>query len=797
MEVPGQHDVRDTQTHTVCESGDFHCASSVLCPACSTNQVLYVRQLATFKAMSEDSYDEELESYREYLDEVYRLCPTCDGRVKERIAEQDQLLQSKMSPEQLERLTAVGRKPSSTAAGRDTSRRMPRLRAPCLPTLLFICCFFLATVHAVICLRLYAVSVVSRTRAPVERNTSWFSRWMLWLVATVPAGKALAAQVVVVYLGAITCMAGLFTSGKYSLYLEDCLHLLLWLSKLIAWVEWVSLADGPALALSVVTATLALVSCLRPRRPMHLSPQLFFRKDVKNVRLSKCKKICEASETSPPKSPSPDLHENKLHCSSTSSSCSQFEDVRQDLETFSIGLGKKSSSKSSSIWSLPAAVVSSREPDSQGVSLSALSELMSPDSTTEDQIFTPRPGTPRSVLSPSRLGFLSFDSNTAGVLSPWNPMMENSSSSFSSPHEDSGALLSSRPGSPFQEAFLNTRPISEGQKYQGSLTLHHGLWKRVHPSQPSSRSPDPFPPHSSHGSAHGGSRDVQRSKNRHRPLSNTTGLSTLPEQFDCDCLHLTSNSGYHAQPEPVPVSGIETIDQRNSSLGEAPGVRRRSQRLAQARKLPKPWPLRKSLSCNNATDFENVEKAGNAARLEMSQASIQSSSPQTVHKDSMCDPSQDFIHHDIPCRPMTVAQNSPQQWITGLPSSKKVNEQFLQYRDTSGGAKLPQSQTLQPSCGIDSALNSRERNLSTNTPTSSISRGLFEHGCKTVQSEFSDDEEMEVEEHWDVPARRKQKTSSLYGRGGDTSLRWILIGSVIGASVTCNVFLLLHGHLQH
>ena len=74
----------------------------------------------------------------------------------------------------------------------------------------------------------------------------------------------------------------------------------------------------------------------------------------------------------------------------------------------SLSIGSKSS-----IWSLPAVVAASLVPDlsTSGSGDSMASDHMAPDSTTGEHYTPLRAGSPRSVLSPSRLGFLTFDSS--------------------------------------------------------------------------------------------------------------------------------------------------------------------------------------------------------------------------------------------------------------------------------------------------------------------------------------------------------------------------------------------------
>lgn len=56
-----------------------------LCETCNRNQELKVHQLASFTPTDERNYDEEVEVYKEQLEEAYRLCPSCERLVKWRL----------------------------------------------------------------------------------------------------------------------------------------------------------------------------------------------------------------------------------------------------------------------------------------------------------------------------------------------------------------------------------------------------------------------------------------------------------------------------------------------------------------------------------------------------------------------------------------------------------------------------------------------------------------------------------------------------------------------------------------
>ena len=312
--------------------------------------------------------------------------------------------------------------------------------------------------------------------------------------------------------------------------------------------------------------------------------------------------------------------------------------------------------------------------------------------------------------------------------------MEIRSSPDLPPQED-GRLSPSRPGSTSQDMFYGAQVTSEARHHlskdnrnQANFTADQGLWRRLDPSQGSSGSPDSYFLHSSLLS-YPRSRDVTHLDQRQRPLPHQPQLFSLPAGTE---------SGFPNQPNDQPQS--EWRSPENSLLAEAQGVRRRSQRLANAKKLPKPWPLRKSLSCNNTVDIENVEKAGMAARFVRFHAPTPLST-QSVNKD--------FIHD--PC----LKQNLPyqSQYASVLPSNEKRNDHLLQYRD-GGGPKL--SNTLQPKRGFEFTSNLRDRKLQ---PDNTSSAGV-KNDKSVLQSEFSDDEEMEVKESWINSKIRKPKARS-------------------------------------
>ncbi|GFO34433.1 transmembrane protein 201 [Plakobranchus ocellatus] len=748
IEVPGQRDVKDHRTETVCEGGDFHSASSLLCAACNTNQILYVRQLASFQPMSEESYDAELESYRHYLEEVHQLCTTCKQKVKECVEEQDRLLRSRMSSSQVEKIKALNREPSESLVYNE-AQPLRQIQTTYILTALFVTCLLLALLHVIICLRLYAVGLVSGE----GESAPWLRHFMLWLMARIPAQGVLLAEESVIFLGAAVCIGGLFLCGKHSLYPEDSLLLLLWLVMIVTnstsvfyWTEWLHVSDGAALLLSIVTATLALVACLRPRQPRHFSHLLLSRKSI-NVSKTLTQKLDGHSTSQTEPALQEDSESSLVDSAVKPNGPPPFEEVRQDLETFSIGLSKKSNSKSS-IWSLPEIVTSmSKDNSSPGLNNSD-SEPMVPDSTTEET--APAKHTPRSVLSPSRLGFLTFDSSPGSRSpSPWDPIRSNDSELTSHPfpqhcpdHADSELVITPQK--------LSSDSYNAGFVQQHSITNSSDLENKKGVWTNELRSPDKlshalYTQHSTH-SSHRGYIDVPHCSR----MGNTR----------------TSQSSLYSQGMTRSRPHVELQSNMNWSPVEMPkdanGARRRSQRLAMAGKLRKPWPLKKSLSCNNAMDRENLEKAGIASRSARVLPSTSSSPSERVKEPAQSS--------------MFKSENSNLSQGLGSPMFRgEWKGNFSHYRD---------AKALKPL----KSRHSPEESLNTNFVSRNTCRAKYQSG---FLGGFSDEEDMEI----DDPDSRGQR-SPHFG-GNDKSWRWILIGTVIGASITCNIFLLLHGWLQH
>ena len=65
---------------------------SILCDRCTQNQELKIQKLSNFEPHKKETYDLELELYKEYMEKIYELCAMCKSKVKFEITKQDGIL---------------------------------------------------------------------------------------------------------------------------------------------------------------------------------------------------------------------------------------------------------------------------------------------------------------------------------------------------------------------------------------------------------------------------------------------------------------------------------------------------------------------------------------------------------------------------------------------------------------------------------------------------------------------------------------------------------------------------------
>lgn len=88
------------EMHKKCENNPFFSTSkskdfrkpTVLCDRCTRNQSLKIEKLSKFEPKHEETYEFELELYKEYMEKIFDLCELCKSKVKFEITKQDGIL---------------------------------------------------------------------------------------------------------------------------------------------------------------------------------------------------------------------------------------------------------------------------------------------------------------------------------------------------------------------------------------------------------------------------------------------------------------------------------------------------------------------------------------------------------------------------------------------------------------------------------------------------------------------------------------------------------------------------------
>ncbi|XP_071109660.1 transmembrane protein 201-like [Haliotis cracherodii] len=94
-DIPAQH-MSDLNHGIGCSPEEYLGSSSALCNGCEENQLLKVKQLASFVPMNEDNYDVEIDAYKDHLERVYELCDPCKVTVEHELMKQDDALRAKL-----------------------------------------------------------------------------------------------------------------------------------------------------------------------------------------------------------------------------------------------------------------------------------------------------------------------------------------------------------------------------------------------------------------------------------------------------------------------------------------------------------------------------------------------------------------------------------------------------------------------------------------------------------------------------------------------------------------------------
>ncbi|XP_063064931.1 transmembrane protein 201 isoform X2 [Engraulis encrasicolus] len=113
----------------------------LLCKKCNNNQTLKIKQLASFIPRDDDNYDEEIETYKYYLEQAYKLCRPCQMAVQSYIKHQNRQLRTQLFNHQLRRSREADKAFTMNTYSLPTPARVVFLRI-----LAFLLCVFLLIV---------------------------------------------------------------------------------------------------------------------------------------------------------------------------------------------------------------------------------------------------------------------------------------------------------------------------------------------------------------------------------------------------------------------------------------------------------------------------------------------------------------------------------------------------------------------------------------------------------------------------------------------------------------------------
>ncbi|XP_048854481.1 transmembrane protein 201 [Brienomyrus brachyistius] len=219
----------------------------LLCKKCNHNQTLKIKQLASFLPRDEEKYDEEIEVYRHHLEQTYKLCRPCQTAVEYYIKHQNRQLRALLFSHQLRR----GRD-AQLGCVQASHSISPPAWVILLRFLAFLTCVFLVLIAlygrrpflaTASPLQTQSGGVNSPGSSPPRENVSDHSgselggvwRELLGLVPGDALEKAQVAwdygndhQMVLVFLGLLTCVSSIFLAGLIRLRRIDAMASLLW-----------------------------------------------------------------------------------------------------------------------------------------------------------------------------------------------------------------------------------------------------------------------------------------------------------------------------------------------------------------------------------------------------------------------------------------------------------------------------------------------------------------------------------------------------------------------------------------
>ncbi|XP_076451710.1 uncharacterized protein LOC143287541 isoform X2 [Babylonia areolata] len=249
--VPAQY-MEDINHPINCRPAEFLTRCQFLCPTCQRNQLLKVKQLAAFEPLNEATYDEELTFYKHHLEKVYALCLSCDAVVKRELERLDESLnqqQDVFKDVPFSADTGSVETESTTAV----HRTVPVLQ-------------YVTTVVSVITTVCTVLMVgVGMDSYQADGMRGWLSREVTEHVDRL--GVSLC--------GVLLCVLSKLLHGKQRLLVEDAVHIVLWLVVVLT-----SLLLSPHvldICLSVLLLTLELALAFKHRQLTNVSSPIMKR----------------------------------------------------------------------------------------------------------------------------------------------------------------------------------------------------------------------------------------------------------------------------------------------------------------------------------------------------------------------------------------------------------------------------------------------------------------------------------------------------------------------------------------
>ncbi|PVD36981.1 hypothetical protein C0Q70_03974 [Pomacea canaliculata] len=208
--VPAQY-TEEINHPITSSSSQFLSHSEVLCSSCQRNQLLKVRQLATFEPLIEDNYDEEISFYRQHLEKVYALCPSCQKAVQQELSRQNHLLQKQYQLVQL----------GSSSFHEDHNMKEHQARRSVDK---HFTVFSISTVITIVCSCLFLWLSISHHLL----QDTWIQLPYIChiLKQSVPPSACCSC-------GLIVCVASKLLLGKECIYMQDAVHIMAWLTAFI------------------------------------------------------------------------------------------------------------------------------------------------------------------------------------------------------------------------------------------------------------------------------------------------------------------------------------------------------------------------------------------------------------------------------------------------------------------------------------------------------------------------------------------------------------------------------------